>query len=159
MYHVTLQETKAEYLAEKKLKEESKEKLIDDLMFSDGDASAIVSKHKESTSTQMSAIRQTTTAAGAAVTFSTGVSSGGANVIDAEARLAALAAEAEPYVYRAPQYERTGPPAPGERELPSSGHLAAVRAAEMAQKAGGYSEVIPCARALQEAMCGLYLAK
>jgi len=123
---------------EKKLKEESKEKMLDDLMFSDADARAIVSQHREQVATRRKA---------AVAKFSTG------QEIGSSAHLDQVAEVGQAYFYVRPAYDTNGP-------LPAVGGLKPflrhVREPEESELAAGYSSSVPCSRALTEAMCGLF---
>lgn len=121
-----------EMIQEKEMKEKSKEKLIDDLMFSDTDASQIVEQHKRAK-------------------FSTGIDVGpGAN--NGSKGVIPEFIPSKPYKYESLVHNLEGPDLPEEL----SKYYSFVRKPEDFEKASGFHESIPCVRALQEAMCGLF---
>jgi CDK-activating kinase assembly factor MAT1 len=137
---------------ERKIKAANKEKLIEDLMFSDADASEIISSHqastapttavpKFSTSNQQSRGGSSISLTGSSALFRSGHSG---------------VSEAVPFVYKPPVLTSTGPPAPSIRQILDSGYCKSVRAATAAERAGGFHEAIACSRALQEAMAQLF---
>jgi len=130
--------------AEKKKKIENKEKLIDDLMFGEKDASKILAEHRETVAREERA----------KAVFSTGLDNetggGGTGPAPGPAPAAQL------YRYTAPQLPLAGPAAPNSPELQQAGFTRHIRAASSQERAGGYREELGCQRALQEAMAGLY---
>ncbi len=61
--------------------------------------------------------------------------------------------EGEAFTYDRPDPVREGPPLPTNVEQMSVKHI---KASSVQDRAGGYKEQIPCLRALQEAMDGLF---
>ena len=124
----------------KSAKMKNKEKLIDDLMFSDTDAKTILQEH------QTKAAAQFTSAA---------------DFINAKKDYKKTAntiiIEAKPYVYEIPEMNFDGPLPPlDEDEVEQKRFNQHIRPAETFEKAAGYIESMGALRALQEAMSGLY---
>ena len=96
--------------AERAAKQRNKEKLIDDLMFGDGDADKILSEHRESVKQEESRLK----------TFSTGEEMGKsvANI---------TIVEDEPYVYQPLEVEYRGPRPPDDTELMEGGYVRNIR--------------------------------
>ena len=136
-------------------KAQNKEKLIDDLMFSDIDAGAIIKDH----AVKISAVNDTD-----------GIAKYGSGAEVAAAARAAIGNsqkqaqlynnfpvnEGIPYTYSPLDTFYDGPTPPTWEIVQEHGYYKHIRSAEQAEKAGGYVENIACLRALQEAMCGLY---
>ena len=125
--------------AEKAIKLKNKEKLIDDLMFSEEDATKILAEHRETVAREERAKAM----------FSTG--------LDQESKsstVTAVPTQDEIFVYEEPTMDMMGPLPPQMDEL--AGYLKNIRAASVGERAGGYQESLGCFRALQEAMAGLY---
>ena len=120
--------------AEKVAKTEGKEKLIDDLMFSEGDAKSIIEQHQRTKTLQPP-------------TFSAQV---GAQ--NHHQRQDDNFVETTPFQYEPLRLFTEGP------AMPKAPHeyLSYVRPVEATDKASGFHERLPCTRALQEAMCGLF---
>ena len=141
MNQLRLKETQYEFMEDKKIKENSK-KLIDDLMCLEGDAKSIVNQHLQ----ERAALAQQ------AVKFSTG-----ANVRN-DILLQNIKAllEAKKCVYEPPVVVYDGPSMPNEDELIQGQYYHFVRKSDQSELPGGFDEKIPCLRALQEAMDGLF---
>jgi len=125
--------------AERAVKVKNKEKLIDDLMFGEEDATKILAEHRETLAREERAKAM----------FSTG--------LDQESNssaVSAVTAQDEMFVYTEPTMDMMGPLPPPIDQLEN--YLVNIRAASPGEKAGGYQESLGCFRALQEAMAGLY---
>ena len=125
--------------AQKVAKVKNKEKLIDDLMFGEEDATKILAGHRETLAREERAKAM----------FSTG--------LDQESNssaVTAVTAQDEMFVYTEPTMDMMGPLPPPIDQLEN--YLVNIRAASTGEKAGGYQESLGCFRALQEAMAGLY---
>ncbi|KAK0079561.1 hypothetical protein PV326_008666 [Microctonus aethiopoides] len=137
----------------KKKKIRDKEALIDELMFSEGNAKNIVETFA---STIQSAKEKATKTSSAprATQFSTGIKFGKQGT---QGFLPVPKIEEGPlYKYVPIEQEMEGPPAPITHEVISRGYLNHIRAETQSDKAGGFRGTIACLRALQEAMAGLY---
>ena len=123
----------------KSAKLKNKEKLIDDLMFSNTDAQTILKEH------QTKAIPSAADFINAKKDY---LKSGKNN---------AVIIEAKPYVYEIPEMNFDGPLPPlDEAEVEQKRFNQHIRPAEVFEKAAGYVESMGALRALQEAMSGLY---
>ncbi|KAK2709359.1 CDK-activating kinase assembly factor MAT1-like isoform X3 [Artemia franciscana] len=60
------------------------------------------------------------------------------------------------FVYQPPVLDLNGPLPPSAEDIKKKGFLKHIRSATTAERAGGYSEITSCMRALQEAMSGLF---
>jgi len=125
--------------AEKAAKVRNKEKLIDDLMFGEGDATKILSEHRETVKQEESRMK----------TFSTGQDTG-------QSILPVTVVEEAPYIYDEPILVVRGPEPPSKQMLVDNGFIQHIRSAAAPERAGGYVETLGCLRAVQEAMAGLY---
>lgn len=162
--------------AEKLRKLKSQDALIDDLMFSDGDAKSIVEQHKAVVSSaqqdqqngetkgflsqlQHGITTAASTAPGSSTshnTFTSGISFGSRNT---STFLPVPKVEEVPlFVYRALELEFCGPSPPSKEHLlqsatttSSSMYLSHIRPASEAEIAGGYHHLLACRRALQDA--------
>lgn len=156
------EERKIELLREemmiKNKKIRDKEKLIDELMFTDGNAKNIVDTFATSiqssndklkapiSSSSSSTIRQTQ--------FSTGIKFGQQNTTT---YLPIPKIEEGPlYQYEKPHEENDGPEPPAYHKITSRGYITHVRKETPSERAGGFKATIACLRALQDAMAGLY---
>ena len=129
--------------AERAAKIKNKEKLIDELMFSEGDASKILADHREKVNQEERS----------KAVFSTGMDLDQVSSTAQEREIV----QDKMFVYTEPDYmQLQGPVLPGQRDLQSRGYLHHIRAASAGETAGGYQESLGCFRALQEAMAGLY---
>jgi len=126
--------------AEKAAKLRNKEKLIDDLMFGEGDATKILSDHRETVKLEESRMK----------TFSTG------EVTGKSLQVPVTVVEEQPFVYDAPVMVLRGPEPPNKAMLHDDGYIRHIRSAAQPERAGGYVESLGCLRAVQEAMAGLY---
>jgi len=125
--------------AKKSAKLRNKEKLIDDLMFGEGDANKILSEHEEKVK-----LEETLT-----TTFSTGQKTG-------QALQAVEVVQEVPFVYEDLDLPMMGPDSLSESQLEDQGYINHIRAASETERAGGYVEMLGCLRAVREAMAGLY---
>jgi len=132
------QELKVLEEAEKMAKIKNKEKLIDDLMFGDENASKILEEHRETVAKEEKS-----------KLFSTGMETGAALPIH-------VAHTDELFVYTDPVIDGEGPPPPQQEDLHGGGFTQHIKSANSTERAGGYEETIGCFRAVQEAMAGLY---
>ena len=124
----------------KSAKVRDKEKLIDDLMFSDKDSKDIIEEHNKN-----------------AATHATSVAEFMANKNDYTAKRSLPQIEAKPFVYQEIELSFEGPEPPAnEDEVRNQQFNIHIRPAEEQERAAGYQESIGALRALQEAMSGLY---
>ena len=129
--------------AERAAKIKNKEKLIDELMFSEGDASKILADHREKVNQEERS----------KALFSTGMD---LDQVSSTAQERVIVQD-KMFVYTEPDYmQLQGPVLPGQTDLQIRGYLHHIRAASAGETAGGYQESLGCYRALQEAMAGLY---
>ncbi|XP_046972787.1 CDK-activating kinase assembly factor MAT1 [Vanessa cardui] len=136
----------------KKQKIREKEALIDELMFADGDAKEILSTFAQTVANKQeeaAPILPKVTQFSSGVKFTRGSGQQPLPLIE----------EGPLYKYEAPvQPDRVGPDPPSVQEIVNNGYLRHVRAETETEKAGGYSSTLPCLRALQDALSGLYHA-
>jgi len=151
-------EMEAAEKAEKLLKAQNKEKLIDDLMFSDGDAGSIVADHQTKSEEATAAV-----AAASKAKFTSGADIAAASRLNA-GRSSAMASSIAPqvegkkYLHTPVDFFVEGPDPPTEDEVAAKKFNAHIRPADAKEKAAGYVENMACLRAVQEAMCGLYFS-
>lgn len=136
----------------KKKKIREKEALIDELMFSEGNAKNIVKSF--ATAIQSSKKESSSKSAGRATQFSTGIKFG--NQANPNYLPVPKIEEGPLYTYTPIRQQMDGPTAPNWRELQSRGYVANIRNESQGEKAGGFKAYVSCLRALQEAMAGLY---
>lgn len=137
----------------KKKKIREKEALIDELMFSEGNAKSIV----ESFASAIQAAKEESKnapVAPKATQFSTGIKFGQQGTQDFLP--IPKIDEGPAYVYTPVKQIIQGPDPPNWRELMTRNYTAHVRAETPTDSAGGFKAQIACLRALQEAMAGLY---
>ena len=144
-----------EEIEEKKKKLKAKEKLIDELMFSDVDAKSILASHAQSIAATAKEEQKTVAAVvKPANQFSSGVQIG---LRGPQNFLPIPKQEELPlFKYTAPVFNYSGPTPPSQDVLKAQRYCSNIRAATQAELAGGYTESLSCHRALQEAMCGLF---
>ncbi|XP_014282532.1 CDK-activating kinase assembly factor MAT1 [Halyomorpha halys] len=130
----------------KKRKIRAKEALIDELMFSHGNAKEIVKTFQTMEEEEEEKIVEKATH------FSTGIKFGKSG----EYLMHHSQEEAPLFNYVAPIFETEGPRAPSVEEVLSGPYLEHVRAPGHDERAGGFESTISCLRALQEAVVGLY---
>ena len=147
-------------LEEKKQKHKAREKLIDELMFSDADAKSIVASHVQATAAlakeQPKAAVQ---ASGGPVVKSSKFSSGiqiGLRQNTSSFLPIPKQEDLPLYHYSATVFDYNGPSPPAIEVLGKLNYFANIRAANATERAGGYTEALSCCRALQEAMGGLF---
>ncbi|KAK3773599.1 hypothetical protein RRG08_022308 [Elysia crispata] len=133
---------------EKAAKRKHKDDLIDDLMFSELSAQAIITSYRESAKQEEEEFK----AKSAATAFSTGIKIGHQNNVVPMSRTE----QGVMYRYCPLVMEWCGPDPPSMDDIYSDGYLKNIRLASDAEKAGGFREAIACHRALQEAFCGLF---
>lgn len=139
-----------EEIETKKKKIREKEALIDELMFSSGDAKNIVDSFaqqaqqtKEENSVQPPKVTQ----------FSSGIQFGR----QTQATFLPVPSDEGPlYTYKQPVLPIDGPRTPSDKDILDKGFLNHVRSETVQEKAGGFVSNIACKRALQEAMMGLF---
>lgn len=146
---------------EKNQKRKAREKLIDELMFSDADAKSIVASHVQATAAAAKEQPKLPgAAASAAVVKSSKFSSGiqiGLRGPHSSSFLPIPKQEELPlFSYVAPVFDYNGPTPPAIETLGRLNYFANIRAASATERAGGYTEALSCCRALQEAMGGLF---
>ncbi|XP_072946445.1 CDK-activating kinase assembly factor MAT1 [Epargyreus clarus] len=137
----------------KKQKIRDKEALIDELMFADGDAKDILTTFAQTIANkpdvEIAPVVPKVTQFSSGVKFTRGSGQLPIPIIE----------EGPLYKYEAPIVpDRCGPDAPSIQDIVSNGYLQHVRAETDTEKAGGYSSTLPCLRALQDALAGLYHA-
>lgn len=146
-------------LEEKKQKHKAREKLIDELMFSDADAKSIVASHVQATAAIVKDQKLAAVSAAPAVVksnkFSSGIQIG---LRGAQSSFLPIPKQEDLplFSYTAPVFEYNGPSPPAIEMLGRLNYFANIRAANAAERAGGYTEALSCCRALQEAMGGLF---
>ncbi|XP_011303096.1 CDK-activating kinase assembly factor MAT1 [Fopius arisanus] len=140
-----------EELEMKKKKLRDKEALIDELMFSEGNAKSIVETFQSSI--QASKEKSNIPPAPRVTQFSSGIKFGQSA---AQNFLPVPKDDAPLYNYTPIPMEIDGPTPPALREIISRGYINHVRTETSAERAGGFKASIACLRALQEAMAGLY---
>jgi len=142
-------------LEEKKQKHKAREKLIDELMFSDADASSIVASHAQSVAAAVKELPKVSAPAKANYTqFSSGIQIGNRG---AQKYLPIPKQEDLPLYHYVPWvYDYNGPAPPAIENLAKSNYFVNIRSATGVERAGGYTEALACCRTLQEAMAGLF---
>ncbi|CAH4036431.1 CDK-activating kinase assembly factor MAT1 [Pieris brassicae] len=135
----------------KKQKIREKEALIDELMFADGDAKDILNTFSQSLANKQEEIVPVSvpkvTHFSSGVKFTRGSGQQPLPIIE----------EGPLYKYEPLAIpDRCGPDTPSIKEIISKGYLQHVRAENETEKAGGYKSTLPCLRALQDALAGLY---
>ncbi|CAD6203434.1 GSCOCG00009760001-RA-CDS [Cotesia congregata] len=137
----------------KKQKIRDKEALIDELMFSEGNAKNIVETFASSMQTAAEKAKKVAPIP-KATQFSTGIQFGTQGT---QGFLPIPKQEEGPMFSYVPIEQKSeGPPAPTWQQVYSDGYINHVRAETKVDKAGGFKATIACLRALQEAMAGLY---
>ncbi|CAH0598271.1 unnamed protein product [Chrysodeixis includens] len=136
----------------KKQKIREKEALIDELMFADGDAKDILNTFAQNKASKQEEVLPVLPKV---TQFSTGVKF---TRVSAQTALPIIE-EGPLYKYEPPAaYDRCGPEPPSIEDIVGCGYLKHVRAENETEKAGGYNSTLPCLRALQDALAGLYHA-
>ncbi|KAL4716776.1 hypothetical protein ACJJTC_001932 [Scirpophaga incertulas] len=136
----------------KKQKIREKEALIDELMFAEGDAKDILNTFAQNKANKQEELLPPVpkiTQFSTGVKFTRGSADQHIPVIE----------EGPLYRYEAPPIpERCGPDPPSLDEILNNGYLKHVKRENDTEKAGGYTSKLPCLRALQDALSGLYHA-
>nr|CAG4648176.1 EOG090X0BPM [Moina brachiata]SVE93212.1 EOG090X0BPM [Moina brachiata] len=144
-------------LEEKKQKHKAREKLIDELMFSDADAKDIVASHAQATAAKEAP--KPAHAPAPVVTksskFSSGVQIG---MRGSQTSFAPIPRQEELplFAYTPTIFDYNGPTPPVIETLGRLNYFANIRSANVAERAGGYTEGMSCCRAIQEALGGLF---
>uniref|UniRef100_A0A0V0GC94 CDK-activating kinase assembly factor MAT1 n=1 Tax=Triatoma dimidiata TaxID=72491 RepID=A0A0V0GC94_TRIDM len=144
-----------EEVEQRRKKIRAKEALIDELMFSHGDAADILKNFQAGLDAELRAEE----AAKANVVpkqtqFSTGI-----KFTDRHVYKPIIMQEEGPlYVYEPPRFECNGPTPPSWVEITAegSGYLDHIRRPTPDESAGGFDSALSCSRALQEAVVSLY---
>ncbi|XP_014482204.1 PREDICTED: CDK-activating kinase assembly factor MAT1 [Dinoponera quadriceps] len=136
----------------KKRKIREKEALIDELMFSEGNAKSIVKSFASAIQSKKEANKSSSTVR--ATQFSTGIKFG--NQASQNYMSVPKIEEGPLYLYTPIRQQIEGPLPPGWRELQSRGYVSNIRNESLPERAGGFKAHVACLRALQEAMAGLY---
>ncbi|XP_078000953.1 CDK-activating kinase assembly factor MAT1-like [Glandiceps talaboti] len=137
---------------EQNMKKRNKESLIDDLMFSDMKAEDILASHAAKVKQQSLSLPESNIPK-PATQFSTGIRVGFRRD-DTFIPIPKL--EETLYTYKPVTIETFGPAAPSREALESRGYLRHVRPASPHAVGGGYSSILACHRALEDAFCGLF---
>lgn len=133
---------------EKQKRIRAKEALIDELMFSTGDASKIVESFAESNQ-----VAKTEAKIPKPVHFSSGIKVGRQRT---DFLPVPKIEEGEPFIYKPFTMDLGGPAAPDWSSISADGFLKNIKGENEQERAGGYQSSIACMRALQEAFAGLY---
>ncbi|XP_038218210.1 CDK-activating kinase assembly factor MAT1 [Zerene cesonia] len=136
----------------KKQKIREKEALIDELMFAEGDAKDILNTFSQNLANKQEEI--------VPVVPKVSQFSSGVKFTRGSGQQPLLLIEEGPLYKYEPLAipDRIGPDPPSLQEIINKGYLQHVRAENETEKAGGYSSTLPCLRALQDALSGLYHA-
>ena len=132
---------------EKKKKMRDKEALIDELMFSNGDAKNIVETFANNMKQEVKQVAPVVKAS----QFSTGIKFGQQGFLPVP-----KLEEGPLYVYEAPKQPMDGPAPPTWMDIGTKGFVNHVEPEKEEHRSGGYKANISCLRALQEALAGLY---
>lgn len=130
----------------KKKKIRDKEALIDELMFSEGDAQNIV----QTFATSMQETKEQAKIVPKVTGFSSGIKFG------QQANFLPKIEEGPAFNYVPLIQKIEGPDPPSWQDLQTKGYISHVRVETAQDRAGGFGANIACLRALQEAMAGLY---
>lgn len=132
----------------KKKKIRDKEALIDELMFSEGDAKNIVETFAQQTKEEeQKPLPKKATKFSSGITFSQ-QRQGGFMPIPID--------DGPCYSYKPITFDTEGPIPPTEYDIITKGYKKNVRGETEQERAGGFYSTISCMRALQEALSGLY---
>jgi CDK-activating kinase assembly factor MAT1 len=142
---------------EKRKKLRSKEALIDELMFSEQSAKSILETFKQRKLEEEMEAREAEPPPPppSATQFSTGIKFG-QRVLQGGFLPVPKDDDTPMYKYESDVFDRNGPDAPKWEQLESDKFIVHVRAANKAERAGGYVTQLACLRALEEAFDGLY---
>ncbi|MCJ8731061.1 hypothetical protein PDJAM_G00191750 [Pangasius djambal] len=133
-------------------KRKNKQALLDDLESSHLPASLLLAQHKERAANLESQIEKQKQNVKPAAIFSTGILMGQTVSLAPVANLAEAL-----YQYHPLQIDTYGPSVPELEQLNRMGYLNHVRTATQQDLAGGYTSVLACHRAVQDAFSGLFL--
>ena len=147
-------EIKHEEVEAKKKKIREKEALIDELMFSSGNADSIVQTFaqnaKEAKEEKIKAPPKVTQ-------FSTGIQF---STYQQQTSFLPIPTDEGPlYIYKPFNMATDGPKPPNESDIIGKLYITHVRPETEQERAGGFKSKIACARALQDALSGLYHSK
>lgn len=138
---------------QKKKKAREKEALIDELMCSGKDATAIVSEFAEKVE-KLREEEKYVPPPKPATQFSSGIKFGRST--DHQFLPVPKVEEGPVYIHQRPDLYMEGPSAPPVQEIENRGYMNHVRAENSTERAGGYRATYACQRALLEAMQGLF---
>ncbi|XP_019559457.2 CDK-activating kinase assembly factor MAT1 [Aedes albopictus] len=137
----------------RKQKAKNKEDLIDSLMESYEDASAIVDKFAHRAEQQQIPLPKPMAPPAPKQThFSTGIKFQSQHGFLPVPKIE----EGPTYVYEAQIYPKEGPAQPTLADIDTKGYIKHIRSETQAERAGGFRTNISCLRAIQEALVGLY---
>lgn len=137
---------------ERKKKIREKEALIDELMFSSGNAKNIVDTFAQTIQNIKEEVKHAPVVR--ATQFSTGIKFGRQS--QQGLMTVPKIEEGVPFIYSAPTFETYGPPAPTWDELQTWGCMKHIRHETEAERGGGYIAEIACMKALQEGFMCLF---
>ncbi|ETN62227.1 CDK-activating kinase assembly factor MAT1 [Anopheles darlingi] len=142
----------------RKQKTKNKEELIDSLMASYEDASAIVDKFAQKTAEKVQPLLPKPAAPTAQVPKHTHFSSGIATGFQGQHGFMAVPKPEEGplYVYEKQEFTTDGPTPPNLEDVINNGYIRHIRTESVAEKTGGFQTNLSCLRAIQEALAGLY---
>jgi len=137
----------------KKKRTLEKEKLIDELMFSSGDAKSIVQTYAEKLE-ETKKEQELAPPPPKLTKFSTGIRF--SSTMQQQYLPVPKIDEGPIYIYEEPEIELYGPSIPRYEELSEKNYLKHIRSENQVERAGGFQSKIACFRALTDAMQGLY---
>lgn len=137
----------------KKRKTADKEALIDELMFSSGDAASIVQTYVEKVEEEKKE-QELAPPPPKLAKFSTGIKF--SSSLQQQYLPIPKLEEGPLFLYEEPVVELNGPHVPPLEELEAKKYTRNVRAEGPVERAGGFQSKFVCLRALQEAMQGLF---
>ncbi|XP_070495667.1 CDK-activating kinase assembly factor MAT1 [Chironomus tepperi] len=137
----------------KKKKTLEKEKLIDELMFSTGDAKSIVQTYAEKMEEDKKEL-ELAPPPPKLTKFSTGIRF--SSTMQQQYLPVPKIDEGPLFIYEEPEIELYGPNIPRYEELSDKNYLKHIRQENQVERAGGFQSKIACYRALTDAMQGLY---
>lgn len=144
-------EIKIEEIEAKKKKIREKEALIDELMFSSGNAKNIV----ETFAQTIKESKEESKVPVKATQFSTGIQFG-----RQQTSFIPIPTDEGPlFTYKHPVLVADGPRPPNEEDVISRGYINHIKTESEQDRAGGFKSNIACMRALQDALAGLYHTK
>lgn len=137
----------------KKKRTLEKEKLIDELMFSSGDAKSIVQTYAEKLE-ETKKEQELAPPPPKQTKFSTGIRF--SSTMQQQYLPVPKIDEGPLYIYEEPEIELYGPSIPRYEEISDKNYLKHIRSENQIERAGGFQSRIACFRALTDAMQGLY---